>query len=265
MLKRTPVTLRAFFTTACCLSGLALLLAPPVYGQGTLFVEGSNVGIGIASPEATLHVSGGPLLLDNLQSLRVKRTTGDQQELFSLDNNDDVVFNRGSIVAGQASHLIFGVGAGHRFEVRSSGNVPLMRLIESSGRVAFGNFMPSHPLEMASGAHVTAGGVWTNASSREFKTGIEPLQPEDALEALDQITPVEFRYLAEPEQGRIGFIAEDLPDLVAERDRRSASAMDLVALLTAVVKEQRTTIARQEQLLGELAGRVSQLENESGN
>lgn len=85
------------------------------------------------------------------------------------------------------------------------------------------------------------------------------------MAVLDQITPVEFRYLAEPEEDSIGFIVEELPDLVAERDRRSASAMDLVALLTAVVKEQRTTIARQEQLLEELAARVSQLESGSGN
>ena len=41
----------------------------------------------------------------------------------------------------------------------------------------------------------------------------------------------------------MGFIAEDVPDLVATKDRKALSPMDIVAVLTRVVKEQQKTIA----------------------
>ena len=40
--------------------------------------------------------------------------------------------------------------------------------ITATGNVGIGTTSPTHPLEMASGAFVTTGGVWTNASSREL-------------------------------------------------------------------------------------------------
>jgi acetolactate synthase small subunit len=40
----------------------------------------------------------------------------------------------------------------------------------------------------------------------------------------------------------VGFIAEDVPDLVATTDRKGLSAMDIVAVLTKAVKEQQKTI-----------------------
>jgi hypothetical protein len=51
----------------------------------------------------------------------------------------------------------------------------------------------------------------------------------------------------------VGFIAEDVPDLVATPDRKALSPMDIVALLTKVVQEQQKTIA-------ELTEKVSRLE-----
>jgi hypothetical protein len=40
------------------------------------------------------------------------------------------------------------------------------------------------------GAHLTTGGVWTNASSRELKDNIETLSTEDANAALAALSPV---------------------------------------------------------------------------
>src|SRR4030042_6468381 len=53
--------------------------------------------------------------------------------------------------------------------------------IRGDGNVGIGTQSPSHPLHMASGAHVTAGGAWTNASSREYKEDIETLSSEEAM------------------------------------------------------------------------------------
>jgi hypothetical protein len=51
----------------------------------------------------------------------------------------------------------------------------------------------------------------------------------------------------------VGFIAEDVPDLVAMPDRKGLSAMDVVAVLTKVVQQQQKTIA-------ELQAKVEKLE-----
>lgn len=50
----------------------------------------------------------------------------------------------------------------------------------------------------------------------------------------------------------MGFIAEDVPELVATRDRKSLSPMDLVAVLTRVVQDQ-------HQKMNELSQQVAEL------
>jgi hypothetical protein len=124
--------------------------------------------------------------------------------------------------------------------------------IGSGGFVGFGVFA-DYPLHMASGAHVTSGGVWTNASSREYKQDIKSLTKDDAVETLTALQPVQFRYKTDPKEKHVGFIAEDVPDLVASTDRKGMSAMDVVAVLTKVVQDQQKTIA-------ELSRKVAALE-----
>ncbi len=124
--------------------------------------------------------------------------------------------------------------------------------VSPSGNVGFG-VAAGYPLEMASGAHVTAGGVWTNASSREYKQDIKSLTREEAVETLTALQPVQFSYKTDPKEKHVGFIAEDVPDLVASTDRKGMSAMDVVAVLTKVVQDQQKTIA-------ELSRKVAALE-----
>ncbi len=47
-----------------------------------------------------------------------------------------------------------------------------------------GQTSPQHPLHMGSGAHVTTGGVWTNASSRDYKENIRELTAIEANEGV---------------------------------------------------------------------------------
>ena len=125
--------------------------------------------------------------------------------------------------------------------------------IGAGGFVGFGVFA-DYPLHMASGAHVTSGGVWTNASSREYKQDIKSLTEDEAQNALKNLDPVKFSYKANPTEKHVGFIAEDVPDLVATADRKGMSAMDVVAVLTKVVQDQQKTIA-------ELSRKVAALEH----
>jgi hypothetical protein len=115
-------------------------------------------------------------------------------------------------------------------------------ILAINGKMGIGKKPSTHPLEMASGAHVTTGGVWTNASSREYKNNIKMLKAEDAMETLQVLNPVTFNYKVSPEEQHVGFIAEDVPDLIATKDRKGLSAMDIVAVLTKVVQEQGKTI-----------------------
>jgi hypothetical protein len=53
-----------------------------------------------------------------------------------------------------------------------------------------------------------------------------------------RLEPVRFNYKADKTEECLGFIAEDVPALVATEDRKALSPMDVVAVLTKVVQEQ---------------------------
>jgi hypothetical protein len=118
--------------------------------------------------------------------------------------------------------------------------------IKGSGYIGMGTQTPSYPLHMASGAYVTTGGVWTNASSREYKEQIETLTTGEAVETLEALTPVKFAYKADTSEHHGGFIAEDAPELVTTSDKKGMSPMDVVAVLTEVNQELLKKVAKLE-------------------
>ncbi len=86
------------------------------------------------------------------------------------------------------------------------------------------------------------GGVWTNSSSRNLKENINDLTVEEAISTMVELNPVKFNYKLQKEEEYIGFIAENVPDLVATQDRKSLSPMDIAAILTKVVQQQHQKI-----------------------
>jgi len=107
-------------------------------------------------------------------------------------------------------------------------------------------------LQMMNGAWCTAAGKWQDASSRELKENVRNLTLEEAKQALDGLDPIRFNYKADKEDESLGFIAEDVPELVASKDRKSMSAMDVVAVLTKVVQEQQKAISELRKQIEEL-------------
>jgi hypothetical protein len=84
-----------------------------------------------------------------------RRTNNQFQEAFGIDSNNDIVFNRNSIVAGidsdapkAPSALIFGTGAGKFLDVRSSSNSTLLRVDEATGNVSIGGTAPAAKLHI---------------------------------------------------------------------------------------------------------------------
>ncbi|MEZ5485135.1 MAG: tail fiber domain-containing protein [Lysobacteraceae bacterium] len=101
---------------------------------------------------------------------------------------------------------------------------------------------PANPIQHSNGAVLTAGGVWQNASSRELKEGVVALTSDLAKSTLEGLNPVLFRYIADPGDLNVGFIAEDVPELVATESHKTLSSMDIVAVLTKVLKDQEAEI-----------------------
>ena len=98
----------------------------------------------------------------------------------------------------------------------------------------------------SSGAYCD-GGAWVNGSSRSYKENINDLSSEEALDTLADLQPTSFNYKTDSEETYLGFIAEDVPDLVATKDRKGLVAMDIVAVLTKVVQTQQEQIRALEE------------------
>ena len=161
--------------------------------------------------------------------------------------------NRGIVItdkaASNAKNIYFGwnVGTTHEyaeiFALQEGVGYKNLVLNPNAAYVGIGTTSPSHPLQMGSGAYVSSGGAWTNASSRKYKTDIRKLSTQKAIDTLKQLDPVEFAYKTDSQEKHVGFIAEDAPELVSSKDKKGMSSMDVVAVLTKVVQEQQRTIS----------------------
>ena len=148
-------------------------------------------------------------------------------------------------------------------------------VINASGQFSFGNPPPTivaDALTTSTGAVLTIGGVWMNASSRALKQDIEPITSEQARDTVRGLQPVGYRYKSELDEHYVGFIAEDVPELVATRNRKGLAPMDIVGVLTKVVQDQDQKLDRQQreldqqrQLNAELFERLLKLEQKLGD
>jgi len=196
---------------------LTRFTAPTVGGTSQIYDNGNSIGIGTTEPQQRLEVNG---------NIQIHERNSSVAGLMITQSDGET----GYIMHNRASTLTIGAGSVDRITIDRDGNV------------GFGVARPRNPIEMASGAHVTAGGVWTNSSSRARKENIAELSLDDALTTLTQLEPVRFNYKNDQVEDYVGFIAEDVPDLVATSDRDGLSPMDIVAVLTRVVQEQQKKI-----------------------
>lgn len=199
-----------------------------------------NVGIGTTSPSVNLHIHS-PLFTDvqpllNLSSQAGIIETGGVALSFlhgSVQPTYRIYSRVDNFSTGRS--LLFASG-------NNAGGYDDRVIFDNDGNVGIGMTSPNNPLHMASGAHVTAGGVWTDASSRQYKENIRDLTVEEAMTALRELQPSRFNYKVDKEEEHVGFIAEDVPELLANKDRNGLSPMDIVAVLTKVVQEQQKRI-----------------------
>lgn len=79
--------------------------------------------------------------------------------------------------------------------------------------------------------------------SAALKKDIEPMSSADAAAIVDGLEPVNFRWIKDDKEKRLGFVAEDCPHSVTTPDRDAIFIVDVVAALTKVVRDQSKTIA----------------------
>ncbi len=116
--------------------------------------------------------------------------------------------------------------------------------LNDKGKVGINTDNPSHVLNVEGDSLVT--GVVELSSSRSLKSNIRRVDSENASATLAALQPVSYQYTSAPGEDRLGFIAEDVPELVATQSRKSLGTMDIVAVLTKVVQDQQLIIKELE-------------------
>lgn len=104
-----------------------------------------------------------------------------------------------------------------------------------------------------------SGGVYANGSmywwsSRELKDNIADLPVKESKKLLEGLNPVSFKYKDSTKERTLGFIAEEVPAVLADADQRAISGMDIIAVLTSVVKDQQKAITRMQKQIATLQG-----------
>jgi hypothetical protein len=216
--------------------------------------DSGRVGFGTASPEAPVHV--------------FSSSTADAY--IGLGNNPDGNPGTESALNVGYGGGSFGRAAGY-LNIRPDSTAvapnPSLRflignsqkmIIDNEGYLGLGGvgFNPSNPIHhQATNARLDAAGIWQNGSSRTMKHDIRPLDLSTAIEALGGLQPVRYFHNAVPDDEYLGFIAEDVPEVVATKERNTLGSLDIVAVLTRVLQEQQKTIE-------DLGRRVEELENQ---
>ncbi|MEK6260378.1 MAG: tail fiber domain-containing protein [Planctomycetota bacterium] len=193
-----------------------------------------TIGIGTASTDdnSQMHI-----LTSLTNGLLVKGATPGTAALFVRVENDNGVFRAG--VQGNGDTQFGGLNADDNLNLIAGGATRVF--VNTTGQISFGSVPPAittHALVHQSGAHLTSGGVWTSVSSRAAKQDIEPITSEQARDTVRALQPVGYRYKSELDERYVGFIAEDVPELVATHDRKGLAPMDITAVLTKVVQDQ---------------------------
>ena len=214
-----------------------------VEDDGSLAASG-NVAFGTTS-------SSVPLLVQT-------SATGHVATFFRKDGNTAEIQIGQSTAVNKAAVIGFSQdGAYYYMSVYGLGSNRLV--FNSSGYLGVGTTSPEYLIDTKGGAYCN-GSAWYNASSREYKKDIKELTGDEAMDALKQLSPVKFSYKVDSEEKHVGFIAEDAPNLLASKDRKGMSPMDVVAVLTKVVQEQQKVVQEQRARIADLSSRLAIVE-----
>jgi len=160
--------------------------------------------------------------------------TGDQNIAIGNLSGSLITTGTGNVILGNNTGTSIATATNNILIADGSGNIRIQ--VSSAGNVGIGVAPTLGPLEMASGAYVTAGGTWTNASSVALKHKFEPVTPADILDAVKAMPVSKWEYKAEPGVPYIGPTAQDFRSAFGVGDDTSISTVSAIGVLFAAVK-----------------------------
>ena len=136
------------------------------------------------------------------------------------------------------------------------------------GRVLLGDIFASQTISTWTGANLSNGGVWTNASDRNLKENFAPIDPRDVLKRLATLPVTQWSCRNEPGVRRIGPVAQDFHaafelgsnDTTIATGDESGVALAAIRGLHQLMQEKDAKIDAQARELGQLRERLSRIE-----
>jgi hypothetical protein len=265
-------------------------IASSIYNVLVLDGNTQNVGIGTSTPQAKLDILG----TDSNNSFRLQvmghtggtshaqiATNQANSRLTIMASSYDDYAPRLAMVGPQDAGAskgwaVFDFGSnnvalpGAQFHFRHAGGdgsfISMMQIFGRNavtfptGNVGIATTNPVHRIQVTTGGAWCDGTNWVDVSTREAKDNILELKTEEALETLKNMKPVKFNYKQDSDKEiNLGFIAEDVPDLVATKGRKGMVSMEVVAVLTKVVQQQQELILSQQKAFDEQKEVITQL------
>ncbi|MEM6262034.1 MAG: kelch repeat-containing protein, partial [Bacteroidota bacterium] len=162
---------------------MAFRVAADDFGGNTevLLLRGDGkVGIGNNNPQSLLHLKGAA----QGDTSGFMLTSGSNNSVIYHDNSDLIIRKLA---------------------------IPNQLVLDASGNIGMGIDNPVHPLQMASGARVTAGGTWTSVSDSTRKYAIRDL--DYGLTEVLAMRPAAYSYKSDS-SASIGFIAQEMQQVI---------------------------------------------------
>lgn len=137
-------------------------------------------------------------------------------------------------------------------------------LVRAAGGLYFGTVGPvSIPsgrfINTSTGAHLTTGGSWTNASSRALKTDFAAINPTDVLNRVTRMGISTWAYRASSEGRHLGPVAEEFHELFGlGSDGSSISTVDASGVALAAIQGLNQKLEAEN---AELRARLDRLES----
>jgi hypothetical protein len=217
-------------------------------GNGDLFQINATGQLTIAGAQVTYSAATKNIIANNTADAWTIATSSTATPLISITTTTGsemvVIGKKGGDVyvgdVGSASNLVFeesstihGQG-GNTLTFGQTGDK-----INFAVNIGIGSSTPSYPITHSSGAFLSVGGTWTNASDRNIKENLTELDGEEILEKIKNLDITEWNYIAEGSSTRhIGPMAQDFFAAFKLGDNdRSITTVDASGVALAGIKE----------------------------
>lgn len=216
---------------------LAALSPAVVCAQGTLFVEGGNVGVGIETPDVPFHVFSS----NGTAQFKVEETssTASSRTLMQLTNNGGIRFN----MQTGPGPVTWQFGALAHFIINYSDH-------------------PGNEMRLLQNGDLEIGGTLSEGSSREIKEAFEPIDGRQVLDRLAGMPLSKWQYKTDDRQARhLGPMAEDFHAAFGlGADERHVSPRDIAGVALAAIQGLKTVVEEKDQEIQDLSQKIARIE-----